>query len=311
MKRKTALTLTLLATISCSSLLGCDKIKSAMGKSDEGGVSTTSGGTGALNILNGFEGAIGVMVKGKGLKAEKPINLVIDVKGDRIRVDLPQGIEGTEQFGKVYGIYDSPAKKVFVVLDDKKQVIVLDLNKSAEDLKSMKPSAPHHGGGGGPPPTPPKITKTGKIDTVAGYSCEIWSIESGDAKEKGKAEVCIAEQGVSWFHIPMTGVPAEYSFMSEMLDGKHFPLRMVMFDTANVEEGRVEVTKIDKKSLDASVFIPPPTYQQMDMAQAVGAMMGGGMGPGMGGRPGMPPGMGPGKKPVPHGPPGSALDGRN
>jgi hypothetical protein len=309
--KRTALALTLLATFSCAPLLGCDKIKGAMGKSDEGGVSTTSGGTSALSILNGFEGEIGVTVKGKSLKADKPLNLVLDVKADKLRVELPQGIEGAEQFGKVYGIFDSPAKKLFVVLDDKKQVIVIDLNKSGEELKGMKPSAPHHGGSGGPPQNPPKITKTGRTDKVAGYACEIWSIESQDAKEKGKAEVCIAEQGVSWFHIPMTGMPAEYAFMAELMDGKHFPLRMVMFNAANVEEGRVEITRIDKKTLDASVFVPPAAYQQMDIGQAIGAMMGGGMGPGMG-RPGMPtgmpPGMGPGGKPG-HG--GSPFGARN
>ena len=305
MNRKTALALTLVTTLGCAPLLGCDKIKSAMGKSDEGGTASSGGdGPGALSLLNGFEGEIGVMVKGKGMKADnKPLNLTLDVKSDKLRVDLPAGVEGAEQFGKVYAIFDSPAKKLFIVLDDKKEVVVIDLNKSGEELKGMKPGGAHHGSPG-TPPTPPKITKTGKTDKVAGLTCEIWSIENQDvnAKEKGKVEVCIAEQGASWFHIPMTGVPAEYSFMSEMMDGKHFPLRMVMFDAANAEEGRVEVTRIDKKPLDASVFIPPPTYQQMDMGQAIGAMMGGGMGGGMGGRPGMPPSMGIGGKSTPHGP---------
>lgn len=320
MKRTTAFSLTLLAGLACSPLLGCDKIKGAMGKSDEGGVSTSSGGVlgGGLSILNGFEGEIGITVKGKSLKAEKPVNFVVDVKTDKVRVELPQGFQGTEGFGKVYGIFDSPAKKLFIVLDEKKQVVVIDLNKASEDLKSVRPSGPHHPGGGsgstGPSSPPPKITKTGKTDTVAGYSCEIWLIESQDAKEKGKAEICIAEQGVSFFHIPMTGMPAEYSFMSEIVDGKHFPLRMVSFDATNVEEGRIEVTRIDKKTLDASVFVPPPTYQQMDVGQAMAAMMGGGMGPGMG-RPGMPPGMGPGTGPGKpgHGPPSGAnpFGGRN
>jgi hypothetical protein len=132
------------------------------------------------------------------------------------------------------------------------------------------------------------VTKTGKTDKVAGYSCEIWLFESGDPAEKSKAEVCIAAQGASWFHIPMTGIPAEYSFMSEIVDGNHFPLRFIGYDAAGTETARAEVTKIDKKTLDASMFVPPATYQQMDL----GAMLGGGMPPGMG------PGMGP------HGPHG-------
>jgi hypothetical protein len=300
-----------LATLVCLPLLGCDKIKGAMGKaSDEGGTAAQSGGSSttsaALAILSGFEGEIALTAKGKGLKAKEPVNIVIDVKGDKIRADVPQGIEGADKLGKSYGIFDAPGKKLYFVMDPQKQVIVIDLNKSGEQLKGMTPSAPHHAGGGGgsaPPSNPPKITKTGKTDTVAGYSCEVWEIESQDAKDKGKAQICIAEQGVSWFHIPMTGLPAEYSFMSEMLDGKHFPLRFVAFDATGAEEGRVEITKIEKKTMDASLFVPPAGYPQMDLAQMFGGAMGGP--PGMGG-PGMRPGLPPGS--LPHG--GAPTHGR-
>jgi hypothetical protein len=308
MKRKTALAFVLVALTSLP-LLGCDKIKGAMGKSDEGGVSTSGGSGGALSalsILNGFEGEIDLTVKGKSLHASAPVNVALEVKGDKVRADLPQGLEGADKLGKASIIWDTPGQKIFVILDAQKQVIVLDLSKTGEQLKAMKPGGPHpHGGGGGaggavPSSPPPKITKTGKTDKVAGYTCEIWTIENSDPnakeKDKGKAELCIAEQGVSWFHIPMTGVPAEYSFMSELMDGKHFPLRAIMYDAANVEEGRVEITKIDKKTLDAKVFVPPADYAQMDVAQAMGAMMGGMGGPGMG------PGMGGphGGRPIPH-----------
>src|SRR6185312_3753901 len=112
--------------------------------------------------------------------------------------------------------------------DSSKQVIVVDLDKVGQDFKGMAP--PHGGGpaGGGaaPPANPPKVTKTGKFDTVAGYKCENWDV----ASDHREATACVAQDGFSWLNIPMSalnGVPTEHLWMGELLDGKHFPLRFV------------------------------------------------------------------------------------
>ena len=103
-----------------------------------------------------------------------------------------------------------------------------------------------------------------------------------------KGTVCVAEEGFSWLSLPMAalnGVPTEHMWMAELLDGKHFPLRFVGYGPDGVKEtGRVEVTKIDKKTLPASDFEVPPTYAVIDIGQMFrgpGAM--GGMPGGMGG----------------------------
>jgi hypothetical protein len=157
-----------------------------------------------------------------------------------------------------------PVKKVYIVSDTQKQVIVIDLNKSGEQLKGFgggSPSPSHPGGQEGPKTT---LTKTGKWDTVAGYKCENWDIAS-DHKE---GTVCVAQEGVSWFSVPMTGIPTERAWMAELLDGKHFPLRFIAFEKdGTTEESRIEVTKIDKKTLPASEFEYPPSYKVVDLAQ--------------------------------------------
>ena len=104
--------------------------------------------------------------------------------------------------------------------------------------------------------------------------------------------MCIAEEGFSLFHIPLTGAPAQYAWMAELMDGKHIPLRMVTFDKAGVEEGRVEVTKIDKKSEPAASFEVPPGYKIIDLADM---FKGGAAGPG-----GPPAGFPPGAHAPPH-----------
>ncbi|MGH7439521.1 MAG: hypothetical protein ACRENE_27850, partial [Polyangiaceae bacterium] len=78
----------------------------------------------------------------------------------------------------------------------------------------------------------------------------------------------------------------------------HFPLRFVGYEKDGAtESGRVEVTKIDKKTLPDTEFEYPPTYKVVDLAQMMGGMMAfgggmpGGMPPGMVMPPGMPSGM--------------------
>jgi hypothetical protein len=246
-------------------------------------------------FLTGFEGEIDVDAKqSKPGAAPEDVPLAIFVKSGKLRVDLPEkfttGGPAAMLGPKAYGIFDSAAKKLYVVSDLRKEVIVIDLEKSGEQLKGAgkSPAAPQ---GKGTEGTPPKITKTGKYDTVAGYKCENWDI----ATDHREGTACVAQEGVSWFSIPMTGIPTEHAWALELLDGKHFPLRFVGYGKdGNTEEGRIEVTKIDKKTLQATEFEYPPTYKVVDlmtMMSGFGRMpgMAGGMPPGMpAGMPGMP-----------------------
>ena len=249
----------------------------------------------SLAFLESFEGEIDLAMtdKEKGDTAPTPLNVL--VKTGKVRVDLPEKLTQGSGFG--YGILDTAAKKVSLVSDPRKEVMVIDLNTSGEKLKGFggSPGAAHPGA----PQAPEQkttLTKTGKTDTVAGYKCEDWDIKS-DHRE---ATVCVSDQGASWFQIPLTGIPTERLWMAELLDGKHFPLRLIGYDkTGNTETQRLEVTKIDKKPLDAAQFEYPPTYHVTDLGQMLGAMRGfaaaggpgGGMGA-MGGAGGAPPGMG-------------------
>ena len=280
-----------LALGGCSKLLG--------GASGDGGAAVTG------LSLSGLEGEIDVAATAKETgKPDKVINVAMLVKGNKFRTDLPAGIDGAEKIGKVYAIVDSDAKKAFVVLDNQKEVIEIDLNTIGDQVKAMKPPTPTRSGSAGtaePPQYPPKITKTGKTDTVAGYSCEIWEIQNTEPGDKSKADVCVSQQGASFFHFPMTGAPAEYAALGELVDGAHFPLRGIAYGKDGVtESGRVEVTKVDKHTLDANLFVPPPAYKTVTVQEAMqgfmsAAMSGAGVGTaGIGGASGagLPPNLG-------------------
>jgi len=273
---------------SCALILataGCDKLKTALHPGDDGGSTSASPASlpSPLAMLGGFEGEIDVTMSDREKRPPENISMAFFVKSEKLRADLPEKFASQSPFGKGYVILDSPAKKLYFVSDAQKQVIVLDLNTSGEKLKGIG-SPPHGGGGGAAKPEGPKttLTKTGKFDTVAGYKCENWDVTS----DHRQGTLCVAQEGVSWFHIPMTGIPTEHLWMAELLDGKHFPLRFVGYDKDGVTEtGRFEVTKIDKRTLPATEFEYPPAYRVVDIAQMFAGM--GGMA-GMPGRPGMP-----------------------
>ena len=160
-------------------------------------------------------------------------------QGDKFRVNMPTGLEAAAQLGNVYGIVDTDAKKLYAVLDKQREVVEVDLNKVGDQLKGMTPSAPTTHGAPKAPEYPPKITKTGKTDTVAGFSCENWDIQSTQPGDKSKALVCVSQQGVSWFRLPLTGAPAAIVALGELVDGQHFPLRAIVY----AKDGTTEVAR--------------------------------------------------------------------
>jgi hypothetical protein len=259
----------------------------------EGGATASSdnaagGGISLGSLLGNFEGEIDVLQK-DNKPGSTPTNLALFGKQGKLRFEVPEkmaGAHGANLFGpKAYVIFDSPAKKVEIVSDMQKQVLVVDLNKSGEQFKGAgsSPIVPHPSGGSAPQGPTTKIVKTGKMDTVAGTKCEYWDIQS-DHRE---GTVCVAQEGASWFSIPMTGIPTEHLWAVELLDGKHFPMRYLGFDKdGTTEEQRIEITKIDKHSLPDTEFTYPPSYKVVDLGQMLA---------GLGAMPGaMPPGAMPG-----------------
>jgi hypothetical protein len=254
------------------------------------------GAASSLAILDGFEGEIALTAKGKlgGKEATAlPTNVSLQVKDGKFRVDLPEGLAGARGIGPAYALVLPTDKKLYFVMDAKKQAVLVDFDKFANQAKLLSQA---HARPDGAATTPASVQKTGKVDTVAGYKCEIWHI----VQAKTVGDLCIAEQGTSWFQIPLSGAPAEFAWASEIADGKHFPLRYVMSE-GGVEVGRIEVTSIQKKPLPATAFELPAGYAVMDLQQMLGAMMGGmgammppgalpsGFAPGM-----LPPGVHPG-----------------
>lgn len=119
----------------------------------------------------------------------------------------------------------------------------------------------------------PKVTSTGKTETIAGIPCQYWMI--GD-----KTEMCIAK-GLGYFGGGGSGgildklknlaqrekikaqIDANPEF-AKFVEGGAFPLKM-----ATIENGQsktfMEVTSVERKSLDDSLFTVPADYKKTEL----------------------------------------------
>src|SRR5580698_8343565 len=275
------------ALVALPATASCNKLRSGSADGgDDGGAAAVGA---ALTILNGFEGEIDGFWKDSSKPGGQNVPISLLIKGSKVRFEVPEQLAKSSPgnpFGdKAYVILDSPDKKLFIVSDPKKEAIVLDLNTSGQTIGALGGGPPH--GPGAPPPGPAtKVTKTGKYDTVAGYKCENWDI----ASDHREGTVCVADEGFSWLSFPMSalnGVPTQQLWMAELLDGKHFPLRFVGYGPDGVKEtARIEVTKVEKKTLPATEFDLPAGYAQIDLDQMLRGFAGMGA---MGGMPPHPP----------------------
>ncbi len=177
----------------------------------------------------GFEGSITMKRTSTNGDANEMTYLV---KGGKLRIDTPTG-------GM---IIDGAAQKMLMVMTPQKMYVEIDMQGIASSAEGK---------------TPPKVTHTGKMETIAGYQCEHILI-TGDGDT---GDVCMAK-GLARFMVPSAGRGGMSSQPAwvQALGESGFPLKVE-------RDGKVEMeaTKIEKKSLDAALFTAPEGFTKMDM----------------------------------------------
>ena len=180
----------------------------------------------------------------------KPVTtLTYEIKGSKFRVNLP---EETNQGKKGCVLFDATSKKTLLVLDDRKVFVTIDL-ASANVAGAIMPKLD----------TNAKLDQGGKIETVAGYDCEEWTITT----DTGKSELCVVK-GVPWFSFGSGPSGAgEPAWIGEITAGKYFPLRVITRDKDGAQKRKMEATKIERTSVADSRLEAPPDYHEVDMKE--------------------------------------------
>ncbi|MDB4940519.1 MAG: hypothetical protein JWP97_53 [Labilithrix sp.] len=275
----------ILCAASSLGAVACNKIP-GLGKGDgaEGGSAQAAGG---LSFGGGaFEGELTMNVVNQGGNKPQPMTLVLASKSPKVRVDVTSTGSAVNPMlaGGGSFLIDVPAKKGYMLMASQKKAMVLDF----EQMKAQQKALGAHARNGGAPADegPPQIEKTGKKEVVAGYTCEDWKVTTKTLR----SEMCVAE-GLQILDLGDLGVGSPELVLAAAGGANHFPLRAVSYNAQNVEQTRMEVTKVDPKTLDAARFVVPADYQVLDLSSMLGGL--GGMGaPGGPGR--MPPGVPPG-----------------
>jgi len=201
-------------------------------------------------LAQGFEGVVTMK-----LNAERgPTEVTQQVKGDKVRMDM----RGEGPGGVM--LLDAEAQTMTMIMPSEKMYMVMDM-KGMADQGAQRAEAS-------------KVTKLGTSATIAGRPCDNYLVG-----EKQDVEVCAAK-GLGFFMMGggpgarrgamgrMAGLRNE-AILKEFKDG-FYPLRITEVSGGN-RKVILEVTKIEPKTLDASLFQVPAGYQQMSMP---------GMGPG-------------------------------
>ena len=199
----------------------------------------------------GFEGVVTFKMSGKGGATE----MTQMYKGMKSRTGAM--------------IMDLAAGIMTILMPQQKTYMVVDMQKAAQGPGGLAGRyIKLDGRNAGDVPAMPIIKATGRTEVVAGYTCEYYVMG-----KKGEAEVCSAK-GMGFFAFgqsplggvgsmaALTALAANPDYIKLYKDG-FFPLKMVV--TERGQEFVMEATRVEKKSLDASLFVPPPDYKEMKM----------------------------------------------
>jgi hypothetical protein len=220
-----------------------------------------------------FEGQI----TSKMFLGDKTMEIRYTIKGARNRIEthFPQDSPEARLMQTSVTLMDVSSGTVTMLFPDTKTYLTTIEGEMAEEMTK--------GDGKDSPLDFPKVTSTGKTETIAGITCEHWLI--GD-----NADACMAK-GLGYFggggssgildklknlalREKIKAKIATNPEFAKFIEGGAFPLKM-----AQIENGQsktiMEVTSIERKSLDDSLFSVPSDYKKTDI-------------PGMPGMPGMP-----------------------
>jgi len=210
-----------------------------------------------------FEGTVVYKMTGSGDNAE----MTQMYKGTKSRTEINSKGQAAAMIMDMAG----GTMKMTTLIPQQKMYMTFDLAQMGAALRGFTGGNDQRGRQGGAPGQPPAIKATGRMETVAGYTCE-WYVMG----EKEDAEICAAK-GLGFFMFgqsPMgrggignmdalAGLGANAEVVKMFKDG-FFPLKM-----AQTRGGKTQVvmeaTKVEKKTLDPALFVPPPDYTEMKM----------------------------------------------
>jgi hypothetical protein len=226
--------------------------------------SATSTSAPSASSGGSFEGTI----TSKMFGGDREMEMKYSIKGSRSRIETALAAGGSEM-GVM--LMDMNSGTQTMLIPQTKTYMIMKWGEAGDQFMQM---AKKIGQPDDQPAKAPKITSTGKTETVAGFTCEHWLI--GDQQD---TDICLAK-GLGYFgfggqgggvldklkNLPLNDkmkeqIDANPEF-ARFVEGGAFPLKI-----SQIENGQsrtvMEVTAVERKSLDDSLFSVPAGYTEM------------------------------------------------
>jgi hypothetical protein len=213
--------------------------------------------------VGAFEGEI----TSKTFIGDQTVETRYAIKGTRNRIETNSSLGGAQTglMQESVTLMDLSSSMMTTLFPQTKTYTTMNWGELAEEMSKEA--------GNGSPIDFPKVTSTGKTETIAGITCEHWLV--GD-----NMDMCMAK-GLGYFGGGGSGgildklknlavrdkIKAQLDANPEFAkftEGGAFPLKM-----AQIENGQsktiMEVTSVERKSLDDSLFTVPADYKKTEL----------------------------------------------
>jgi hypothetical protein len=186
-----------------------------------------------------FEGAVTMRMSAKGVNGPQSQEMEYLVRGGRVRVSMG-GPAGAMSLLSV-----PQEQKVYVLMAAQNAYMEMPLADASASVAAKTPADA-------------KITRTGRMETVAGYACEHVTVASAAQT----VDICLAK-GLGGYVNPLASMQrgSEPAWQRMLTVDGGFPLKVTMQDGSSP----IEVVKIEKKRLAADLFSVPLAYTKMEM----------------------------------------------
>jgi hypothetical protein len=180
-----------------------------------------------------FEGIVNARI-GTGEGGRPPVEAQYSMREGKLRMEVQA--HGATEGARSIVIMDPMAKTGYILMPAQKMYMAMPVmsHTGAEERN-------------------PEIVKTGRKEKIAGYDCEHWTIKD----KTGDFDACVAT-GLAAFP---SGMGRDAGWSNALRDHQGFPLKVARAGGATI----MEVTKIEKKKLDAALFTVPADYTKRDM----------------------------------------------
>ena len=108
------------------------------------------------------------------------------------------------------------------------------------------------------------VKMTGETKDINGFKCEKWTFKDDDGNT-GEAWMTKGIRNFFFFSNPMGGRSDQPEWQKKLTNEGYFPMMVTTKNSDGEIESTMEVTSVEKKSLDESLFTPPSDYKKMEM----------------------------------------------